>query len=217
MPASPQQISNGSKISAGDMARQLGWVKVFQPNDLNHAGVVCKIFRDPNDPNYDAKLTGIKVGLTRVTSRGFSFANGIHFYCTNMAGVASIAFHRSFTGGRQASVLLGNSCVDASNPGMFAGIAHNLAPLGGANYCAAVVVHELGHNLHERANEGFFWDGAAAGAAEPTAGTVSNYATKNALEFVAEVFTGKMYGKNYSDVVMAAYAGYGGPNNPNFP
>jgi hypothetical protein len=54
-----------------------------------------------------------------------------------------IKSHRTFTGGRQASVLLGASCTDASNPGMYAGIAHGVASGGGEDYCAAVIVHEL--------------------------------------------------------------------------
>ena len=210
-------ILAGSKVAYSDMARQLGWVKVFSRSTLVHAGVNCTLYKDPADPNLTAKETGSTTALTRVTSKGFTFPNGITFYCTNMAGVYSIAFHRDFGGNRQASVLLGAGCVDASSPGMYAGIAHAVAPLGGANYCAAVVVHELGHNLHERANENFFWNGAAAGAAEPTANLVSNYATKNALEFVAEFFTGRMYGKNYPAAVTAAYNGYLGPSNANFP
>jgi hypothetical protein len=199
------------------MKRQLGWVKVFQPTTATFSGVQCRIYKDPQDPAYDDKLTGMKVGLARVTAQGFTFPNGVAFYCTNMAGVYSIAFHRGVDGTREAAVLLGAASVDASNPGMYDGIAHKVAPLGGANYCAAVVVHELGHNLHERANEGFFWDGADAGGAEPLANQVSNYATKNKLEFVAEVFTGRMYGRNYSAQVMAQYGAYGGPTAANFP
>lgn len=217
MAATAQQIQNGSKIAAGDMARQLGWVKVFKPSAFTHAGINVRLLQDPSDPDLEAKLTGLKVGLTRVVNRGFAFPNGITFYCTNMPGVLSIAFHRDFSGGRQAAVLLGASCVDAGNPGMFAGVAHAVAPGGGANYCAAVVTHELGHNLHERANEGLFWDGASAGAAEPLANQVTPYATKNVLEFVAEVFTGRMYGRTYSANVMNQYAAHGGPTCVGFP
>ncbi len=217
MAAAPNPIVSGSKVAACDMARQLGWVKVFSPSTIAHAGVNCTVYKDPSDPNYTAKEAGFKAGLTTVTGQGFTFPNGITFYCTNMHGVYSVAFHRDFNGNRQASVLLGAASVDASNPGMYAGIAHAVAPLGGATYCAAVVVHELGHNLHERANENFFWNGALALAAEPTANQVSNYATKNSLEFVAEFFAGRLYGRNYPAAVLAAYTGYGGPSNAHFP
>jgi len=215
--ASEQDIKKGSEISTMHMAKMLGWCKVLEPNTANISGVNCTIYRDPADPAYAAKSTGIGAALARVTGRGFSFPDGIRFYCTNMNGVLSIAFHRNLGGGRQASVLLGESCVDAGNPGMYAGIAHRMAGGGGSDYCAAVIVHELGHNLHERANEGFFWDGAAAGAAEPTASQVSNYATKNRLEFVAEVFTGRMYGLAFPAAVMEAYRGFGGPAANGFP
>ena len=43
------------------------------------------------------------------------------------------------------------------------------------------------------------------------AGTVSQYAATNPLEFVAEVYTGRKYGKDYSDNVNAMYAAFGGP------
>jgi len=217
MVATAAAIQAGSEISYRDMKRQLGWVKVFEPLQMTLAGVACRVFRDPEDPGYDDKRTGIEVGLTRVTSQGFTFAGGVVFYCSNMAGVPSIASHRLPDGTRQTCVLLGASSVDASNAGMYEGVAHKVAPLGGANYCAAVVVHELGHNLHEQANEGFFWDGADAGALEPLSNQVSNYATKNKLEFVAEVFAGRMYGRDYGGAVMARYAAYGGPNNATFP
>jgi hypothetical protein len=217
MAATAQQIATGARLSTEDMARQLGWVKVFNSSLANIGGVQCKIYRDPADPAYDAKRTGLETGLKRVLSRGFTFPNGISFYCTNMQGVLSIAFHRTVGGGRKSSVLLGQACTDASNPGQFDGIAHKVAPLGGANYCAAVVTHELGHNLHETADEGSFWDAVTNAVPEPLANQVSNYATKNKLEFVAEVFTGRMYGRNYSQAIMARYAALGGPTTPNFP
>jgi len=217
MVATANQIATGARLSVEDMARQLGWVKVFQPNTATISGVHCTILRDPADPDYDAKRTGLEQGVKRVVARGFSFPNGITFYCTNMMGVQSIAFHRAVGGGRKSTVLLGLGCVDASNPGMYDGIAHKVAPLGGANYCAAVVTHELGHNLHESSDEGVFWDAVTNATPEPLANQVSNYATKNKLEFVAEVFTGVMYGRTYSTPIMARYAALGGPTCPNFP
>jgi hypothetical protein len=217
MVATAEQIATGARLSTLDMFRQLGWVKVFSGSIVNINGVQCKIYRDPADPAYDAKRTGLETGLRRVMARGFTFPNGITFYCSNMAGVQSIAFHRAPGGGRQSTVLLGAACTDASNPGQWDGIAHKVAPLGGANYCAAVVTHELGHNLHETASEGLFWDAVTNQVPEPLSNQVSNYAAKNKLEFVAEVFTGCMYGRAYAAPVMARYAALGGPTSPTFP
>ena len=84
----------------------------------------------------------------------------------------------------------------------------------------AVVIHEMGHVLHEYSSPGVFWDLKVEASAAPyNAATgwpaasleVSQYATTNAMEFVAETFTGIQLGKTYSPTVMAAYAALGGP------
>jgi hypothetical protein len=217
MPASPAQILTGSKAAFSHRETMLGWVKCFRLHTAVHSGVTCKIYEGDSDANFATKLAAIPLALARVTAQGFTFPNGLKVYCTYLPSALSIAFHRDFLGQREAAIILGPTCVVSNNAGMYAGVAHSVMPLTALNYCEAVVVHELGHNLHERASETFFWDGAAAGAAEPTANQVTSYATKNALEFVAEVFTGRMYGRNYGANIMAAYQGYGGPNTVTFP
>lgn len=221
MVATVARINAGSQQSFLHMRKMLGWVKVFNPIVLNISGVACTVYKDPSDPDLDDKLTGITNGIARVTRRGFAFQAGITFYCTAMEGVMSIAFHRSYAGTRQASVALGRAACDSRNYGQFPGIAHQMAPLGGARYCEAVVTHELGHNLHERANEGFFWDTNECSWGndddQRAARAVSEYATKNKLEFVAEVFTGIMYGETYENSIMDSYREYLGPSSDDFP
>jgi hypothetical protein len=83
----------------------------------------------------------------------------------------------------------------------------------------AVTVHEMGHVLHEYNNPGIFWDLKVDRTAQQHNATgwmahamdVSQYATNNALEFVAETFTGTILGKNYAGPLMGAYAALGGP------
>lgn len=82
----------------------------------------------------------------------------------------------------------------------------------------AIMVHELGHVLHEAASTNIFWNlkqdinqvhqPGAANSAE-----VSHYVVfqQNCLEFVAEVFTGTMFGETYSTAVNNEYAACGGP------
>ena len=83
----------------------------------------------------------------------------------------------------------------------------------------AVIVHELGHLFHEANDSEKYWalktqknvEGAAND--RPPADLaiqVSQYAAKSKLEFVAEVFTGLVYGKVYSPAVMSKYSEYGG-------
>jgi hypothetical protein len=79
----------------------------------------------------------------------------------------------------------------------------------------AVIVHELGHILHERGDDANFWRlkttwGDEGRPPAHIAVQVSQYATKSQLEFVAEVFTGLVYGKHYSPAVMTQYQTYGG-------
>jgi hypothetical protein len=83
----------------------------------------------------------------------------------------------------------------------------------------ATIIHEIGHVAHEAASPGIFWDLKGGEGAASASGTgwvdaafkVSQYGTKNPLEFVAEVFTGIVLGKTYDAKVMQAYQALGGP------
>ena len=78
----------------------------------------------------------------------------------------------------------------------------------------ATIVHEFGHALHYANAPGKFhglW-GTAFATPEQTKlarAEVSEYGNKP-REFVAEVFLGLVYGKNYSDDVLKMYKAYGG-------
>lgn len=82
----------------------------------------------------------------------------------------------------------------------------------------AVVVHELGHILHERLSPAKFWENkkvGAPGVRVDLATQVSSYLYNNNYdEFVAEVFTGLIHGKTYSEDVMREYVAQGGPDVP---
>jgi hypothetical protein len=82
-------------------------------------------------------------------------------------------------------------------------------------YARAVVVHEMGHVLHKTRSPETFWKMKAEPGAFKNwmelALQVSEYATNNCLEFVAEVFTGKTLGLKYSAAIMAKYDEFGGP------
>jgi hypothetical protein len=80
----------------------------------------------------------------------------------------------------------------------------------------AIVVHEMGHVLHSQQSPEQFWQLKISGAAAPPdlAAKVSAYAGENALEFVAEVFTGRTLGIEYGSDVIAEYLKLGGPTVP---
>ncbi len=82
-------------------------------------------------------------------------------------------------------------------------------------FAKAVVVHEMGHILHKTQSPDIFWDMKAHpenyDGWKGLAADVSQYATQNPLEFVAETFTGTSLGIGYSSAVMNKYDEFGGP------
>lgn len=78
----------------------------------------------------------------------------------------------------------------------------------------AVLVHEMGHNLHSRSAPDVFNSATYASHNSSWAHSVSRYAATNHKEFVAETFTGLVAGKSYSQGVMAEYNKLGGPKVP---
>ncbi|MGP3925585.1 glycosyltransferase [Streptomyces sp. 8N616] len=80
------------------------------------------------------------------------------------------------------------------------------------------MVHELGHFLHYCQSRGKYHDlsytefASGPAKAQSLASSVSGYAAGNAREFVAEVFLGLVYGKQYDQKVMDMYKALGGPS-----
>ncbi len=195
--------------------RQITAVKVYQSITKTIEGVSCTIYQDGADGGKADKLTGIQDGVKRVVDAGYSFPDGITFYTSSVGGFQSVAYHRDLAPGagtgRKAVVLLGAGAVNTAGMLGRQGVADQMASHSAAAYCGAVVVHELGHNLHERLAGDFFWTADANGMPNVnTAMKVSQYATTNKKEVVAEVFTGMIYGITYDNEVKALYEEYGG-------
>jgi hypothetical protein len=79
----------------------------------------------------------------------------------------------------------------------------------------AVIVHEFGHLLHEANDPKKYWrlkktDRDLVKDEFHTAMKVSQYALNGKLEFVAEVFTGRMFGAIYPPDVLSLYKSCGG-------
>jgi hypothetical protein len=212
MPATAGQILAGGNYDTFYHLQQVGKVKVYRSQVADISGVNCTIYQNPDDPDCRIKMTGIEDGIKRVVDCGYDFPGGITFYTSSGPGFQSAAFHRTHGGGRKVTVLLGDSCINTAGMVGKQGIADQVAIGSPVKYCAAVVVHELGHNLHEVANEGFFWD-ADGGTLPPNelASQVSQYAASSKKELVAEVFTGMAYGMIYKPAIMQLYADYFGP------
>jgi hypothetical protein len=80
--------------------------------------------------------------------------------------------------------------------------------------------HEYGHALHAKEvpyqqwatwRRGKFGSGKIGALRKSVAKQVSDYATTNPQEFVAETFAGNLNGKKYSKEVYAMYKEYKGP------
>ena len=87
----------------------------------------------------------------------------------------------------------------------------------------SVLVHEIGHTAHtagmSKGEEGFIRDSSfKREKAKVTGVNVSRYARSSSMEFVAEVYTGKTYGKVYGQEVEDLYKELKGPLvKPNVP
>ncbi|WP_340610149.1 hypothetical protein [Xenorhabdus bharatensis] len=93
----------------------------------------------------------------------------------------------------------------------------------------ASIVHEIGHILHaqsDKSESNLFWESKRSNSINSQskeirekhiihakiAENVSSYVQgNNSTEFVAEVFTGLIYGKKYNDEVLMHYKYYNGP------
>ena len=84
------------------------------------------------------------------------------------------------------------------------------------------VTHEVAHYLHfqefaeqeddPRLAWDRYYDELSDDEEQALSGEVSEYASTNAFEAVAEIATGLMYGKEFSDEVMDIYDAHGGPD-----
>ena len=177
----------------------------------NFSSVPCTLVVDPTDTALAIKRAGIEHALRVLTGKGFSWPNGIIFYLSDK--VTTVAFHRGADGDSEAAIVMLGGSINRIGAGL-PGIPNKVAPAGGVEFAKAVVIHELGHNLHARNNPEMVLSGSDLEKnykMTDASAKVSAYATKNPLEFVAEVFAGRIYGYPYGDDVMSKYEEWGGP------
>lgn len=204
------------------------------------AGVQVTIFGEAGNALDGLHRKSIDTAVRDIVAAGHALPP-LLFYLTSGA-VPNVAMKTYNAGNPEPVIFLGpnmwakNPKAAGPNPGVQGGIG-TAGPRGVANQCydgttrffgnpkqkaqgAAIVIHELGHILHEINSPGTFWEiqiqteGQQPITSSPTwagqAPKVSHYACNNCLEFVAETFTGILCGKNYDANVTAAYNGAGG-------
>ncbi|MGY2288467.1 hypothetical protein ACW9H6_01415 [Pseudomonas sp. SDO528_S397] len=203
-------------------------------------GAMMSICTEAGDDKSALKLKAVDMALALLAAKGFTLPS-IEFQFTDAEGVPCVAYMGNATGGSQYTIFMGPK-TGVHNPltlqnGVPGGLGKD-GPRGLAdqvydgtqrwfgnprmhNHAATVVIHEIGHVLHEISAGPLFWDlklgrqdTATVSGVVSKGCDVSLYATNNALEFVAETFAGCLSGKTYSEQVMAFYRSVGGPFPP---
>jgi hypothetical protein len=193
-----------------------------------------QIGTETGDGGGSLKVKSIDKALRTLIESGFALVD-LTFYCTDAAGVPCVAYMGDTAGNAAYTVFMGPK-TGLHNPQATksAGITGGIGQSGMRGvadqvydgtqrwfgnpkmhaHATTVVIHEIGHVLHDAQSAALFWDyklgRPGAGGWLAFAPSVSHYATQNPLEFVAETFAGRLCGKTYAGVA-APYAAVGGP------
>jgi len=201
---------------------------------------------DKRDKYLKIKNSAVSKGVARVQAKGFTVPD-FDVVLSSNPGVRCITYKSDAQGNDPPVMYLGKQIVerndadkDPHKKGIFEGgmgkkgdrgIAHHLydekkAFFGDPGLEAqteGVVVHELGHIIHEQQSGDNFWREkissksiATASGMAAAAMAVSHYAAKGPLEFVAEVFTALVYGRTVPANSLRWYVALGGPTAPGF-
>lgn len=245
MPIQLNQIANLQQqvITQG---RQAQWQDVLQSNRqtgstfvLNQTigGTQVTLEYEPSYQHAKKVREAALAGIRRVQSHG-RVVPDLRVIVT-AAQVPNIAFIGDSAGGQTVTIFLGPKAMQnnpKANPsysnqikggmGVQAGrgVPDHVYDYVGSMFdrakarVEAIMVHELGHVLHEAASTNIFWNlkqdiNQVHQPGANLAAQVSHYVVfqQNCLEYVAEVFTGLMFGETYSNAIMTEYANCGGP------
>lgn len=177
-------------------------------SSVNVGRAICRVI-NYGDPDYDKKLDSIKKGVKILSDKDYTFPLEITFHCSSMKEgfnkAPTEAFARDQNSDLSVGVFLGINAIyspDALKMGLKEGIAHKVNQYNLEDYTTAVVVHELGHVLHDMLSTDFFWgdgDKPLGGDDMMTAHSqISPYAATNKKEVVAEVFAAHHLGLKFS-------------------
>ncbi|WP_310719369.1 scabin-related ADP-ribosyltransferase [Streptomyces lydicus] len=198
----------------------------------NVDGTQVTVHGDPTDSLREARIDNFRKAVTTVQEAGFHVPD-VELHLPKYGRLLEVHNDRIVEESRgrlqRAEYLAPNAVIAApdvvGNPltsklpdGRYRYLSTELDPSG-----VGTMVHELGHFLHYANARAQYHDlaftqfagrsgqGGDAVAHQNLAFGVSAYAAGNPREFVAEVFTGLVYGKPFSPEVMRMYHGLGGP------
>lgn len=205
-----------------DLYGQIGAVKMWRSRTFNSAGVTVTFNCDEKEDHGDDKADAVDKALVKVGGLGIGLPRTLKVYATGVTSVGNlqmknVAFPRGISGAQDPSMVLSPKVLNytwaaglngvCSQEGVYDGTAVGL--------CTAIVIHEIGHLLHEAEDDTSFWGAMPQFPNGVNPGSifdaVSAYAATNTKELVAEVFLGRVYGKVYPPAIMTAYRTLGGP------
>lgn len=194
-------------------------------------GVRVSIANETGSGHSGIKTHSIREAIKLIVKKGFQLPD-LDFRLASSTDVENVAFMAGAGGKRKATVFLGGKYWSGGKATGREGVAGQVYDgtqiwFGNPKQKAqgvAIVVHELGHVLHEISAPDIFWSNktlktGAVGNPNPSvwggaAVKVSQYSAvgqMTCLEFVAEAFAGAVMGKKYDAEVKKAYAACGGP------
>lgn len=185
------------------------------------------VHSDPSDPKRAERLAQLEQAITKVQAAGYQVpALSAYFPKYGRGLVVSEGGVTTQPGKLNRAEYIPPDAVVASPEIMDNPLDNRMAD-GRPTYLSTEVdpsgvgtmVHELGHFLHYHQNQRRFHDLVGTQFAGSTGGrhhgnaalSVSAYAAQNPREFIAEVFLGRVYGRDYPEDVMEMYHAFGGP------
>ena len=187
-------IKQGQKTALGNAQSSTG----------NLHGVACTI-KNYNDPNYAAKLKALTQGVRILKDKGYNLPGEMTFHLssdTTNPKAPTVAYARKQDNSIGVEVFLGVNAMFSEPTAMSEGIAHKVHKCALGDYTTTVVVHELGHVLHDLESHDFFWGEGDLPLTGGDVGTafdqISAYAATNKKEVVAEVFAAHNMGLKFS-------------------
>ena len=203
-----------------DLFGQIGAVKSWTKNTFKIGGVTITSFYDDTEHQHDEKMLAVDNAVMKVQSLGIGLPVSIKVYCTGSTNIGTlqmknVAFPRGIGGEQDAAMVLSPKVLDRAWAAGLNGVCTTVGENTPAGLCTAIVVHEIGHLLHESEDDAAFW-GEMPGFPDGLTPldiyqSVSAYAATNTKELVAEVFLGRVFGKAYPPKIMDAYRALGGP------
>jgi hypothetical protein len=167
--------------------------------------------QDPENERVRQQTAAVIEAVRAMSEAGVKIPYGLRVYCTNGNRGENHAFSRITDGPR---IFVPVADVVLSSAGSWPWNSLSASPGMGLSPAAIAVIHEVGHILHERQAGDAYWRMDSARPLDGAQLRVSGWATATQTEFVAEVFTGLVLGRNWPEEVMAEYASYRGPKVP---